>query len=77
MKIGVCNMGSFTTKKQYIIASIIQILAVTLFSVGAIFAFYLEKIVLNPFPYLIALWAVICAVDAAVLIIVFKENGNE
>lgn len=70
-------MGNFTAKKQYIIASIFQIIAITLFTLGAIFAFQLEKIVLNPLPYLIALWAFICALDVLVLIFIFKEHGNE
>ena len=66
-------MQSLSIKRQYIVAAIIQLAALTLFFIAIQIMLDIEKVVLNPIPYFIAVWALICGINAAVLIVfVFK-----
>lgn len=70
-------MKSQETVKTYLVVGIIQVIVVALFGVATIFLLGIEDVILTPLPYLVALWAMITALDAVILLLYLRKQSQE
>ncbi|HHV98549.1 MAG TPA: hypothetical protein GXX36_03085 [Clostridiaceae bacterium] len=67
-------MKNLSTVKQYLISAIIQIILITVFIVSVALLLRIEKVVMNPLPYLIPVGAVVVVIDIVFLMFIYRKN---
>ena len=70
-------MKNLSIAKQYLVSAIIQIVLITMFIVSLIAVLNIEKVVMNPVPYIIPIGAMVIIIDCVILLFIYRKKQKQ